>query len=44
MKNKKLKSRNPYATALMLRHGGGVKVHKDKKRYCRKQKHKVKLC
>ena len=35
-----LKSRNPYATALTLRHGAGVKVHKDKSKYTRKKKHK----
>ena len=35
-----IKFRNPFATALQKRHGGGVKVHKDKKRYSRKVKHK----
>ncbi len=39
MKNE-MKTRNPYATALQKRHGGGVKVHKDKKKYSRKVKHK----
>jgi len=38
----KIKIRNPYATALVLRHGGGVKVHRDKKKYNRKLKHKKK--
>jgi hypothetical protein len=32
--------RNPYAVALVLRHGGGVKTHRDKKKYTRKIKHK----
>lgn len=36
----KMKARNPYATALQKRHGGGVKVHKDKTKYTRKVKHK----
>ena len=41
MNNNNPKKRNPYAVALQLRHGGGVKVHKDKARYNRKVKHKV---
>lgn len=36
---KKLKIRNPYATALQKRHGGGVRPHKDKSKYTRKKKH-----
>ena len=36
-----IKIRNPYATALQKRHGGGVKVHGDKTKYSRKEKHKV---
>ena len=36
----KIKIRNPYATALQKRHGGGVKVHKVKSKYTRKVKHK----
>ena len=39
-KIKKAKIRNPYATALQKRHGGGVKAHKDKSKYTRKVKHK----
>tara|TARA_B100001287_G_C22304088_1_gene354154 strand:- start:80 stop:319 length:240 start_codon:yes stop_codon:yes gene_type:complete len=39
-KIKKDKIRNPYATALQKRHGGGVKAHKDKSKYTRKVKHK----
>ena len=38
----KIKMRNPYATALQKRHGGGVKAHKDKSKYTRKVKHKGK--
>ena len=38
---KKIAIRNPYATALQKRHGGGVKVHRDKARYTRKVKHKA---
>ena len=41
-KIKTLKNRNPFATAMMLRHGGGVKRHKDKTKYTRKTKHKGK--
>ena len=41
MRNK-LKIRNPYTMALTLRHGGGVKRHKDKTKYTRKLKHKGK--
>lgn len=37
-----MKIRNPYATALQMRHGGGVKPHKNKKKYTRKKKHKEK--
>jgi len=37
---KEIKIRNPYATALQKRHGGGIKVHKDKTKYTRKTKHK----
>ena len=40
MSIKKRKIRNPYATALQKRHGRGVKVHRDKKKYSRKIKHK----
>ena len=40
MKHKEIKSRNPYTMALILRHGGGVKPHKDKTKYSRKTKHK----
>jgi len=39
---KKIPVRNPYATSLQKRHGGGVKVHRDKKRYTRKVKHRGK--
>ena len=39
-KASKIKMRNPYATALQKRHGGGVKAHKDKSKYTRKIKHK----
>ena len=38
--SKKIKIRNPYATALQKRHGGGIRVHKDKSKYTRKKKHK----
>ena len=41
-KANKIKMRNPYATALQKRHGGGVKAHKDKSKYTRKVKHKGK--
>ena len=44
MKREKLKSRNPFTMALILRHGGGVKAHKNKKGYTRKIKHKGKNC
>ena len=37
-----IKIRNPYATAVQKRHGGGVKVQKDKSKYSRKVKHKGK--
>jgi hypothetical protein len=37
---KDIKIRNPYATALQKRHGGGIKVHGDKSKYTRKTKHK----
>ena len=40
-KFEKLKPRNPYQTALVQRHGGGVKVHRDKTHYTRKIKHRV---
>ena len=38
---KMIAHRNPYATALQKRHGGGVKAHRDKTRYTRKVKHKA---
>jgi|TARA_B100001248_G_scaffold262217_1_gene256793 hypothetical protein len=40
-KRQKLKIRNPIAVALQKRHGGGVKPHKNKKKYTRKLKHKT---
>ena len=36
----KIKIRNPFAVALQKRFGGGVKPHKNKKKYTRKIKHK----
>ena len=38
----KVKFRNPYATALQKRHGGGIKIEKNKSKYTRKVKHKGK--
>jgi len=38
---KYISARNPFASALQKRHGGGVKVHRDKAKYTRKIKHKV---
>ena len=38
----KIKLRNPFVVALLERWGGGVKPHKNKKKYTRKEKHKEK--
>jgi len=38
----KIKIRNPFAVALQKRFGGGVRPHRNKKKYTRKEKHKEK--